>query len=227
MRLVLFDVDGTLLLTHGAGMRALAKAALTHDILEGAFQAVRPDGKTDPQIVRELLRYCGRDQECTPDLLSRFFEDYLSCLRNEMANCRDLRVLPGVRELLVRLSSDPSFRLGLATGNIEEGAWLKLRYAALDSYFRFGGFGSDEEDRTLLIRKAIERGAAGTGSAPPHSAFVIGDTPRDIDHGRAAGATTIAVATGSYSLEELQSHAPDLAVPKLEPIEPVLEFLSK
>jgi phosphoglycolate phosphatase len=225
MRLVLFDIDGTLLLTYGAGMRALAKAADTHDILQEAFRAVRPDGKTDPQIVRELMKYCGRDDECTPDLLSRFFENYLSFLEREMATCHELKVLPGVRPLLARLDAEPSFRLGLATGNIEEGAWLKLRYAQLDSYFRFGGFGSDAEDRTLLIRKAIERGAGADGQR--HTAFVIGDTPRDIQHGRAAGALTIAVATGSYPLDELKSHNPDLAVPALEPIEPVMEFLCR
>jgi phosphoglycolate phosphatase-like HAD superfamily hydrolase len=225
MRLVLFDIDGTLLLTHGAGMRALNRAFEVNHVLADAVKAVHPDGKTDPQIVREIMKICGRDSECTSEMFASFFTSYLSFLKEEMAVCTQLRIMPGVRELLARLAGEPSLCVGVATGNIEEGAWLKLRYARLHSFFHFGGFGSDAEDRTELIRQAIARGTALVAPRPVEASFVIGDTPRDIIHGKAAAARTIAVATGTYSLETLQSHQPDLAVPTLEEIEPVMEAL--
>jgi len=225
MRLVLFDIDGTLLLTHGAGMRALNRAFEINDVLPDAVKAVHPDGKTDPQIVREIMKACGRDAECTNEMFASFFTSYLSFLKEEMAACTQLRIMPGVRELLARLSGEPDFCVGVATGNVEEGAWLKLRYARLHSFFHFGGFGSDAEDRTEVIRQAITRGTAMVAPRSVEAAFVIGDTPRDIIHGKAAAARTIAVATGTYSLETLRQHEPDLALATLEEIEPVMEVL--
>jgi len=225
MRLVLFDIDGTLLLTHGAGMRALNRAFEVNQVLPDAVKAVHPDGKTDPQIVREIMKICGRETECSTEMFARFFQSYLSFLKEEMAVCTQLRILPGVRDLLARLSKEPNLGLGVATGNIEEGAWLKLRYARLDSFFGFGGFGSDSEDRTDVIRRAIERGAGSVAPRQVEAAFVIGDTPRDILHGKAAGARTVAVATGTYSLETLRSYEPDLAVRTLEALEPITRVL--
>ncbi len=225
MRLVLFDIDGTLLLTHGAGMRALNRAFEANHVLPDAVKTVHPDGKTDPQIVREIMRICGRDSECTSEMFADFFTSYVSFLKEEMAVCTQLRIMPGVRELLARLAGEPDFCVGVATGNIEEGAWLKLRHARLLSFFHFGGFGSDAEDRTEVIRRAIVRGTALVTPRPVEAAFVIGDTPRDVIHGKAAAARTIAVATGTYSLETLQSHEPDLAVATLEEIETVMDLL--
>ena len=225
MRLVLFDIDGTLLLTHGAGMRAFNRAFEVKHVLPDAVKAVQPDGKTDPQIVREILKICGREPECTNEMLTGFFSSYLSFLKEEMAVCTQLRIMPGVRELLARLVGEPDFCVGLATGNIEEGAWLKLRYARLHSFFHFGGFGSDSEDRTEVVRQGIARGTALVAPRSVEAAFVVGDTPRDIIHAKAAAARTIAVATGTYSLDTLQQHEPDLAVRTLEEIEPVMEVL--
>jgi len=225
MRLVLFDIDGTLLLTHGAGMRALNRAFQVNHVLPDAVKAVHPDGKTDPQIVREIMTICGRDSECTSEMFDSFFASYLSFLREEMAACTQLRIMPGVRELLTRLAGETDFAVGLATGNIEEGAWLKVRCAQLDSFFHFGGFGSDSEDRTDVIRRGITRGTTLVAPRSVEAAFVIGDTPRDIIHGKAAAARTIGVATGTYSLETLQKHGPDLAVQTLEAIEPVMRLL--
>jgi len=206
-------------------MRALSRAFEVNHVLPDAVKAVHPDGKTDPQIVREIMEACGRDSECSPDMFASFFTSYLSFLKEEMAVCTQLRIMPGVRELLARLAGEPDFCVGVATGNIEEGAWLKLRYARLHQFFQFGGFGSDAEDRTEVIRHAIMRGTALVAPRWVEAAFVIGDTPRDIVHGKAAAARTIAVATGTYSLETLRSHQPDLALTTLEQIEPVMELL--
>jgi phosphoglycolate phosphatase len=225
MSLVLFDIDGTLILTHGAGMRALARAARERQVLERALESMSPDGKTDPLIIRELMEVCGRAEECTPQMVSGFLRSYVTFLKEEMAACASLQVLPGVRGLLSTLAQDSFFKIGLATGNIEEGAWIKLRHAGLDSYFSFGGFASDAEERTELIRIAIRRGRALAPANQGQAAFVIGDTPRDIIHGREAGAHTIAVATGAYSLEQLEECHPDLAVPTLESVQPILSLL--
>jgi len=225
MRLVLFDIDGTLLLTHGAGMRALNRAFEINQVLPDAVKAVHPDGKTDPQIVREIMKICGRDAECTSEMFASFFTSYIAFLQEEMAVCTQLRIMPGVRELLGRLAGEPQFCVGVATGNIEEGAWLKLRYAQLHSFFHFGGFGSDAEDRTEVIRRAILRGTTLVAPRSVEASFVIGDTPRDVIHGKAAAARTIAVATGTYSLDRLREHEPDLAVPTLEDTEQVMALL--
>jgi len=225
MRLILFDIDGTLLLTGHAGKRAL-KSALTSDAaLATAFDSIRMDGKTDPLIVREVMQACGRESECTQETVSRFLDDYVEHLRREMASCTTLVVLPGVKDLLSKLRGHHGFLLGLATGNIERGAYLKLIPAGLRDFFSFGGFGSDAEDRTELIGIAIDRGRELAAPRQVDAAYVIGDTPLDIEHGRAAGARTIAVASGSYSTEALAEYKPDLLVKSLEPVEPVLDFL--
>ncbi len=147
-------------------------------------------------------------------------------MREELTEGRDFQVLPGAHELIRTLNRNDEFLLGLATGNIEEGARLKLERGGLESFFSFGGFGSDAEDRTDLIRIAIERGRQKNGHSHPEKSFVVGDTPRDIVHGKEAGAHTLAVASGNYSLDDLKSYKPDAAVESLHPIKPVMEFLS-
>ena len=180
MRLVLFDIDGTLLLTHGAGMRALNRAFEVNHVLPDAVKAVHPDGKTDPQIVREIMTICGRDSECTDEMFAGFFTSYLVFLKEEMAVCTQLRIMPGVRELLARLAGEPDICVGVATGNIEEGAWIKLRHARLHSFFHFGGFGSDSEDRTELIRQAIAA-AGGTNRPSRTPSGANGSTVATVD----------------------------------------------
>ena len=225
MRLVLFDIDGTLL-RGGAGGRALRSALLQIYALPASNDGVRYDGKTDPQIVREILSYHGQEDRFTDENVSSLFSLYLSYLREELTKGGDFQVLPGVHELVRTLNRKDNFLLGLATGNIEEGARLKLERGGLESFFSFGGFGSDAEDRTDLIRIAIERGRQKNGRTHPEKTFIVGDTPRDIVHGKEAGAGTLAVASGNYSLDALKSYEPDLAVENLQPIEPILEFFS-
>ncbi len=224
MKLVLFDIDGTLLLTGGAGSRALRRALYRVFGLANGMNSIRPDGKTDPQIVQEALRRHGKEQGV---IVPSFFRTYLEFLEGEIRVSPNFVVLPGVRRLVSRLDHDKRFSVGLATGNIEEGARLKLKRAGLSSFFSFGAFGSDAEDRTRLIRIAIHRGLEKISPADLEAVFVIGDTPRDIIHGREAKAKTIAVATGSYSLDTLRSYGPDLALPSLEMIEPIEIFMAE
>ncbi|MBN1569048.1 MAG: HAD hydrolase-like protein [Acidobacteria bacterium] len=228
MLLVLFDVDGTLILTHGAIMRALHRAMNHHFGVPADQAPIQPDGKTDPLILRELLEYFhleDRWSEATRDLV---LSSYLRYLDEEMSEVRDrglIRILPGVRTFLDMLSAQPDFCIGLVTGNLEEGAGIKLKNAGLDRYFRFGSYGSDSEDRTALTRIGIRRGAQIIAPAPVDGAFVIGDTPLDIRHGHAAGARVVAVASARYGMEELRAHDPDLLVPDLNDAVSLIRFM--
>jgi phosphoglycolate phosphatase len=224
MKLVLFDVDGTLLLTGGAGGRAIHRAVKSFFSLDRVPDGVRPDGRTDPWIVRELLVACDQQAKWSGGLSHSFCETYLSCLAEELDHAI-IEVLPGVRPLLERLAGRPEYCLGLATGNIEEGAWLKLRKAGLDGYFSYGGFGSDFEDRTEVVRAAVRRGLRACGLNQAGPAFVIGDTPFDVLHAREAGARSIAVASGNYDLKALADSNPDFLVDSLVRADRILEIL--
>jgi phosphoglycolate phosphatase len=138
-----------------------------------------------------------------------------------------IRVLPGAADLLEMLSGQPDFYVGLVTGNLEKGARIKLDWAGLSRYFRFGGYGSDSEDRTTLIRIAIQRGVQAVTPIPAEGIFVVGDTPLDIVHGRAAGARVIAVASAGYDLQDLGIHNPDLLLPNLMPLDAIVHFMRR
>jgi phosphoglycolate phosphatase-like HAD superfamily hydrolase len=225
MRVVLFDIDGTLIDSDGAGGRALRRALAQQFALLDGTDRVRFDGKTDPQIVREILSWHGSERIFSAEEITSLFSVYLSFLREELSAGDGFRVLPGVRELVGLLDRNGDFLVGLATGNIQEGAQLKLDRAGLGSFFPFGGFGSDSEDRTELTRTAVKR-AHERADEEVERIFIIGDTPRDIVHGKEAGATTVAVASGNYSLESLEGYKPDLVLKSLAPIEPVVDFLT-
>lgn len=228
MRLALFDIDGTLMQAGGAGMRAFVRAIGEVFDVTVDRKAINPDGKTDPLIAREFLAHCGEEHRLNEVSGAALFSAYLIALEDEMERARaagSVRVLPGVVELLEALSSSPEFALGLVTGNLERGAVIKLSKAGLDGYFHFGGFGSDSADRTGLIREGIGRGARHVAPRPVEAAFVFGDTPLDVSHGRAAGATVIAVASGRYSRAELDACNPDLVLPDLTAVGPILSFL--
>lgn len=225
MRLVLWDVDGTLLLTGGAGVRAMEQAFQEVYGLTNGLEGVEPGGKTDPQLVREVFARRGAGPSFE-ETLPAFFARYLDLFRGELARSASFRVLPGVGEMIARLGREDSILQGLATGNVEEAAHLKLERAGLRAFFSFGGFGSDAENRTDVIRVALERGRARIAPARETEVVVIGDTPLDVLHGKAAGARTIAVASGSYSIEALRAYAPDLLVASLAPMDPVVRFLT-
>ncbi len=213
MRIILFDIDGTLLLTGGAGTTSLAL------VFEELFQARGPldgvvvHGQTDPSIIRAMARsWLGR--ELTVEETERLVASYLEQLETLLTASTTFRVLPGARAVVEALSGREGSVLGLATGNFEPAAYAKLRRAGLDRFFSFGGFGSDSVDRPELTRIAVERGRAIAGSDGP--VLVVGDTIHDIRSGKAAGAQVLAVATGNASQEELARAGADWTVSGLD-----------
>lgn len=208
-KLLLFDIDATLLKTGYAGLRALDRAFERLYSVPEATKGICPAGKTDPSIIREML------DKSVPNLdpgreMPRVVGLYVKYLGEEVEVSPGFHVMPGVPELLEELSRTPHLVLGLATGNLEEGAYIKLRRAGLESYFSFGGFGSDSENRTEVVLAAIRRAKDHLkGEVPPDSIYVIGDTPRDILHAKEAGVRTVAVATGGADTEELGRYEPD------------------
>ena len=217
MKLLLFDIDQTLINSGGAGLRALDRACLQLLGIPNAMQNIHPHGKTDPAIAREIFRV--RLNQTTPanGQIESILEAYLSFLKEEVRLSPNYRVLPGIISVLDESLSRKDIMLGLATGNVELGARIKLDRGELNPYFTFGGFGSDSEDRTELVRRAAGKAALRSG-APISSSetYVIGDTPLDIDAGKRAGFKTIGVATGSYSIEELMDSGAMFAIQDFE-----------
>lgn len=210
MKLVLFDIDGTLLSSEGAGMRAM-RAALTNLFGTMGDPAYRYDGKTDKQIVRDLMRGHGHDDEYIDQKMGALLELYLEGLEREVKSGERIpRTLPGIPELLDELEATEHITLGLLTGNIEAGAKVKLAAAGVDfSRFRVNAFGSDHEHRPELPGVAQRRATGVLGRELGGDAiYVIGDTPADISCGEAIGARAIGVATGHYSVDELKRHDP-------------------
>lgn len=217
VKLLLFDVDQTLVHTGGAGLRALDRACLKLLGIEQAVDGIRPHGKTDPAIVREILRLRQGTDAQLDGRIESILESYLFFLKEEVQTSPNYRVLPGIVSLLDEMSRRTDVVLGLATGNIEPGARIKLQRGDLNRYFVSGGFGSDSEDRTEVVRKAAEKAADKRGAAfKPSDVYVIGDTPLDIDAGRAAGFKTVGVASGSYSVDQLLQSGPTFAIPDFE-----------
>ena len=199
MKLFLFDVDQTLVNTGGAGLRALDRACSKLLSIENAMAGIDPSGKTDPAIVREIFTRSGIAPQ-DGVRIETVLEAYLAFLREEVEMSEKYHVLPGIMGILDEISARPNTMLGLATGNIELGARVKLQRGGLNRYFSFGGFGSDSENRTELVRKAGEAASRRHGeSIQAEDIFVIGDTPLDIAAGQGAGYKTVGVATGRYS----------------------------
>jgi phosphoglycolate phosphatase-like HAD superfamily hydrolase len=207
-RLVLFDIDGTLLWSDGAGRRAIHRA-LAETFGETGPADHRFDGKTDPQIVREMMRIAGRDDADIDHRMPSLFARYVACLEEELCDpAHHASPLPGVVELLDVLSRRPDVALGLLTGNLIEGARAKLRAVGIDpELFLIGAFGSDHEDRPELPAIAQRRARERLGiDVPGRHVIVIGDTPADVQCGRSIGARAIGVATGRYAQDELRAH---------------------
>lgn len=204
-RLILFDIDGTILLTAGAGRRAIT-AALTELVGDNAaFGRIRFDGKTDPQIVTELLAAAGDAGPHDGSRIQAVCDRYVSLLERELATTTGTRLMPGFPKILDRLEGSASVVLGLLTGNLERGAALKLRAAGLDpARFRVGAFGSDAAHRPDLPPIAARRAKPFFGREPAGpEVVIIGDTPADVTCGAGIGARAVAVATGAYSAEQL------------------------
>jgi phosphoglycolate phosphatase-like HAD superfamily hydrolase len=227
MKLVLFDIDGTILLTDGAGKRAIHRALI--EVFGGTGpDGHRFDGKTDPQIVRELMRLEGHDDERIDDRMDRLLDRYVDYLEDELSRGADgVRVMPGVPRLLDVLEARDDVVLGLLTGNLAAGARAKLAAAGLDPHrFRIGAYGSDHEVRGELPAIAQRRARDELGlDVPGADVVVIGDTPSDIACGRGIGARAIGVATGHYSVDELRRHDPMAVFADLSPTDEVVRVI--
>jgi phosphoglycolate phosphatase len=207
VKLVLFDIDGTILLTDGAGRRAIQRA------LREVFGSAGPeqhrfDGKTDPQIVREMMRLDGHPDAHIDERMPRLLERYVDYLGEELAaHPAGVRLMPGIRPLLDALERHEDVLLGLLTGNLAGGARAKLCAAGIEPHrFRVGAYGSDHELRGELPAVAQRRARAEYGvDVAGRNVVVIGDTPADIACGIGIGARAIGVATGRYSVEELEA----------------------
>ena len=227
-RLVLFDSDGTLLLTAGAGRRAITRA-LSDEVADPAsFAGIRFDGKTDPQIVVEMLALAGQQEAHESERVRRLCERYVGLLALELERpVTRTTLMPGVEPLLDRLERTPGVLLGLLTGNLARGAALKLRSAGLDpARFRVGAYGSDAAHRPALPPIAARRAERYFGRVPAGSEVVIiGDTPADIDCGTGISARAVAVATGGFSVAELTACGPHAVFEDLSATDEVLEAI--
>jgi len=223
-RLILFDIDGTLV-WGGPAKDAFCRALVEVYGTAGTVERVSFAGKTDPQIARELLTGGGLTRTAIDAGMAELWARYLGHLA-EMIVDDPPTVLPGVHALLDRLSAHADVGVGLLTGNIAGGAELKLASAGLWNRFGFGSFGSDHEERDELPLIAVERarGLWGRALAPEH-AIVIGDTPRDVACGKVGGMRTIAVATGTFTVDDLSTTGADHVVEDLSRTDEIVELM--
>lgn len=231
-RLLLFDIDGTLLDSGGAGLGALRDGILSaFDLHHRAGDLPELDlaGATDASVARQL--FAALEIRDTTEHRVRFFEAYAVCLEEAFADRQRgaARLLPGVQQLLDRLDAEDAFLLGLLTGNIETGARIKLNHFGVDRFFGFGAFGDDAEHRDELGPIALERARRHATPTPIDgaAAIVIGDTPRDVACARAAGMKCLAVATGNFRPEALAASEPDHLLEDLSDTDAVLSVLAK
>jgi phosphoglycolate phosphatase-like HAD superfamily hydrolase len=202
-KVVLFDVDGTLIDTGGAGGRSWSHAFREAFGVDGDIRKFSEVGMTDPVVARQTFEgTLGR--EPTTDEVIRLMMRYVLRLPEEVASSPGYRVMPGVHDLLERLVAADTL-LGLVTGNIEGAAHVKIARAGLQRFFLFGGYGSDSAERSDLTRAGIARAEALSGhDIDPSEVLVVGDTPRDIEAAHGAGAIAVGVATGEYSVDQLR-----------------------
>ncbi|HEX5030091.1 MAG TPA: HAD family hydrolase [Candidatus Eisenbacteria bacterium] len=226
MRLILFDIDGTLLRDGIAAKIAFARALRDTYQTSGPIEGFRFAGMTDPECVTEIMRLAGVDERTILARRDECLRRYVELLAVEVREHQDAHLYPGVRELLERLNKLDSVLVGLLTGNVLRGAQLKLRRWNLEPYFRFGAFGDDHENRAVLAQIALEKARALSGRAFSGSeTTVIGDTPKDIACARAIGARAVAVATGSISKEALAACDPDALLDSFEDHEAALRAI--
>lgn len=215
-KMLLFDIDGTLLLSGGAGKSAFEAAFSEMFGIPDTWQDTVPDGRTDPLIFGEIiLRVLGRD--LNPGEWKQLYLRYTDHFRRTVREAAGFRLMPGIERLIPELASQASLLLGIATGNIGEVSRLKLERAGLAAHFTFGGFGCDSPLRPAIVEKAIGRGEKklGCGIDREKDVLVIGDTHHDILAAREAGVRVAAVATGNVSRDELARHEPDYLFPDL------------
>ena len=206
-KLLLFDIDGTLLTSGGAGPRALRLGFRDRFGIDTDLSSVEIAGRTDSGIARQIL--AAHRLPATPENIAAFLDGYLHHLAQEIPRTPG-RLLPGILPLLEALQPRADIVLALLTGNLARGAELKLRHYGVWHFFEFGAFADDHHDRNQLGPFAQARARAQRGiEFPPERIFVLGDTPHDIACARAIGAQAIAVATGQFTRADLAEHAPD------------------
>lgn len=208
---VLFDIDGTLLVTGGAGAVAWERAFRELHGVDAAIEEHTHAGMTDPEIAaivfREVIGRDGSEAEREEAIAG-----YLSHLEDAVNESSGYRMMPGIEELLPKLAAQ-GVLLGIVTGNIEPAARIKLARADLNHFFAFGGYGSDSADRTELTKRALERGGAVSGAPLAlDAAIAVGDTPRDVLAGHGAGIRVVGVATGAYTVAQLTEAGADWAL---------------
>ncbi len=218
MHICLFDIDGTLIASGGAGKKALEVALDEEFGIPHILDKLQLSGRTDRAIISDLFRLHVIDD--TPENHERLRDAYLRHLPRYL---HAGRVLPGIAELLAHLADRSDVEVGLLTGNVRAGAKVKLGYFGLYDYFAFGGYGDHHLDRDDVAREAwTEVRRRFNGSVQPEQIWVIGDTPLDIRCARSIGARAVAVATGWHSLAELAEHRPDLLLADLADPDPLL-----
>lgn len=223
-KLILFDIDGTLLTSGGAGERALRLGFRDRFGIDDDLSSVEIAGRTDSGIVREML--AAHRLPATPENIAAFLDGYLHHLAEEIPRTPG-RLLPGILPLLDALQPRADIVLALLTGNLARGAEIKLRHYGVWHYFEFGAFADDHHDRNQLGPFAQARARAQRGiEFPPERVFVLGDTPHDIACARAIGAKVIAIATGKFSQADLAAHAPDFLFDDLADSDAVLAAIA-
>ncbi len=212
---LLFDIDGTLLLTGGAGQIAFEQAFEELFGVSDSWGNCHPDGKTDAIIFQEIAQEAlGR--ELNDQELKALIQLYTDRFPQALLDSSNFRLMPGVVRLLDQLSTKSELLLGVATGNVQNTSWMKLKHARLDHYFSFGGFGCDSHIRAEIISAAMQRAKHyGAKEVPSNQYYIIGDTPKDIACAKANNAKCIAVATGSYSIDDLNAYQPEYTLADL------------
>jgi phosphoglycolate phosphatase len=212
-QLILWDIDGTILHSTGAGMKALGVALHSVFGVSGSFAGIDFAGRTDPWIIRQILERFGIED--TLENRARYVDGYISALPG-ILETSEARILPGVSDILVRAASHPGVVQGLLTGNLRRGAETKLGFHGLWDYFPIGAFADDSEVRNELGPHALRRARGHWGvDFPSERVWIVGDTPHDIACARAFGARVLAVATGNYRIAELAAHNPDAVLEHL------------
>jgi phosphoglycolate phosphatase-like HAD superfamily hydrolase len=223
MKFILFDIDGTLIDSGGAGTKSLSLAFMEMFSVKDAFRTISMAGKTDLQIIREGLELYNIDH--TNGIIPEFCRKYLKHLRIQMMNGKGY-IKSGIKEALEALKPDEEIVLGLLTGNVKEGARIKLEYFGLHSYFGIGAFGDDDEDRNKLLPIALDKLYRQNSSRISfRDCIVIGDTPRDITCSKPYGALSIAVSTGPYSFKALSDAGADVVLEDLSDTEGFMSII--
>jgi len=224
--LVLFDIDGTLVLTGGAGMRALARTVEAAAAGSATLDGIPLAGRTDWVILKDAMQRAGKTLH--RELFHELRDQYLVLLREEIERPgRGVKAaMPGVRDLLDRLRARDDVWLGLVTGNVADAARIKLEHFDLWRYFECGAFGDDAEDRNALVPFAVDRARrGGLPEISPDRVIVVGDTPHDVACARAAGAIPVAVATGGYTVEQLRQSGADIVFSDLSDTDAFIALL--